>query len=142
MIKRKFRRGEPLSQINIVPYLDVMLVLLVIFMVTAPLFNQGVVDLPSAGEVALPGRSAAVEVVIRQDGEHCVPNPALNFDNCGLDRDAAIQAVIARRLLAPESPVLITADRKSYLEEVVATMAALRAAGVERIGLAAQSQTR
>jgi biopolymer transport protein TolR len=142
MAKRKFRRIEPLSQINIVPYLDVMLVLLVIFMVTAPLFNQGVVDLPEAGDVALPSRAAAVEVVIQKDGEHCVPDPALNLENCGLERAEAVAAVVARRLLDPKRPVLISADRKSYLEEVVATMAALRAAGINRIGLAAQSQAK
>ena len=55
------RRRQPISNINVVPYLDVMLVLLVIFMITAPLFNQGVVDIPSVGDKALsaqPGQCA------------------------------------------------------------------------------------
>lgn len=128
-------RRKPMAQINVVPYIDVMLVLLVIFMVTAPLLTQGVqVDLPQVDARAVAdAQKEPVIVSVRRDG-------SLHL-NIGGDSSQAlaateIQARVAAVLrLRPKAPVLVRGDRKVDYGKVVEVMALLQRSGVENIGL-------
>ena len=131
MARLHSKRG-PMHEINIVPYVDVMLVLLVIFMVTAPLVTPGVIELPSVGKASAP-RLAPIEVVIMEDRRLSVR-----------ERDAAGRIVserpvaredIAKLVKDPKTPVLIAGDRNVKYEAVLQLMDELRARGVERVGL-------
>jgi len=121
-----------MHEINVVPYVDVMLVLLVIFMVTAPLVTPGVIDLPSVGKSS-PPRIAPIEVLVKEDRSVIVR-----------ERDAAGSLVSERTLgqaelgsivKDPATPVLIAGDKNVRYEAVLQVMDALREKGVERVGL-------
>jgi biopolymer transport protein TolR len=129
------RPRKLVNQINIVPYVDVMLVLLVIFMVTAPLVNPGVVDLPSLGKSSQPP-VAPLEVVIRADqtmmlrerdkgrtDEHPVSLPQL------------VAIVRERQRTNPDVPVVIGADKNVRYEAVLKVMDELQRGNVRRVGL-------
>ncbi len=128
------RRGRrPMSEINVVPYIDVMLVLLVIFMVTAPLLTQGVsVDLPQASAAPVDTRDQEPLIVgILADGSY-----HLSIEQ---DREVSlpelltmVSAVMQRR---PDTPVLVKGDRNVPYGRVVEAMAQLQQAGVPRVGL-------
>lgn len=130
--KRSGRRL--MNQINVVPYIDVMLVLLVIFMVTAPLVNPGVVDLPSLGKSAQPP-AAPLEVVIRSDATLLLRER----DKGGSERrvtNAELIAVLQKLQAAnPEQPVVIAADKEVRYEAVMKVMDELQRANVKRVGL-------
>ena len=128
------------AEINIVPYIDVMLVLLVIFMVTAPLLNQGVeVDLPQAPTEALDNQNQESKVVVmsvQRDGSCHL--------NIGSEQAQAVQcktleprtAYIREHLLQkPAPPVLVRADREVRYEQVIEAMAALKGVGAAKVGL-------
>jgi len=128
-------KHRPMSEINVVPYIDVMLVLLIIFMVTAPMLMQGV-------EVDLPEASA--EPVDNQDSEPLIVSvdaAGQLFLNLGENEDQALSlptvrdrvGVIMRR--KPDTPVLVWGDRAVPYGEVVAVMVALQAAGAPSVGL-------
>lgn len=133
-LQRKTPR-KPISDINVVPYIDVMLVLLVIFMVTAPLLHQGVsVELPQAQAQALA----------QQDAEPLVASVDLEgryFLNVGEDPSAPVAdkfmlarvaAVLRNR---PETPVYVRGDRGVDYGSVIRLMALLQAAGAAKVGL-------
>ena len=131
MARLHSKRG-PMHEINIVPYVDVMLVLLVIFMVTAPLVTPGVIELPSVDKASAP-RLAPLEVVIAEDRKLSVR-----------ERDAAGRIVserpvargeIAKLIKDPKTPVLIAGDKNVRYEAVLQLMDELRGQGVERVGL-------
>lgn len=120
------------NEINVVPYIDVMLVLLVIFMVTAPMITPGVIDLPSVGRASsVP--SAPLEIQISENGELSwrKREPGANFQP--VQRDALAQTILT--VLEPDQPVVIAAHGKVPYESVVAIMDRLRANGVQRLGL-------
>jgi biopolymer transport protein TolR len=129
-------RRRTISEINMVPFIDVMLVLLIIFMVTAPLITTGVVDLPSVGK-SQQRPDHVVELVIgtdetvrlRVDGKN---GPALTLAN-----------VPARVAVAqdgnPQTPVVISADKGVKYEVVVKLMDTLQRNGVKRVGLSVKS---
>ena len=137
---RRSSHGRLKAEINIVPYIDVMLVLLVIFMVTAPLLNQGVeVDLPKAPAESLDRRTPETEVLVlsvRRDG-------SCHF-NVG---SAQAQAVDCQRLeprrteieehlrRAPQPPVLVRGDKQVSYEQIIQAMSALKAVGAAKVGL-------
>ena len=127
-------RRKPIAEINVVPYIDVMLVLLVIFMVTAPLLTPGVkVDLPqaSATPVDNPDRETLVVTVDRK-GKLFLDDREMNAD--------ALQAKVAAILRArPKTPVLIRGDRQAAYNHVVQTMVLLQAAGAPSVGLVTES---
>jgi biopolymer transport protein TolR len=132
---RQRRRKRPIAQINVVPYIDVMLVLLVIFMITAPLLTQGVkVDLPQATAEALPARERE-PLVLTVDAR------GRYYLNLGDKRDqpetseriAARVAAVLRRY--PQTQVLVKADRHTEYGVVVRAMALLQSAGAPGIGL-------
>ena len=128
-------KKRPMSEINVVPYIDVMLVLLIIFMVTAPLLSQGVkVDLPQAPSSPLPpNEKEPVIVNVDKDGNY--------FINYGEDQDKPIAAdVLLNRVSAllkyqPGIPVLIGGDTNVAYGHVVQVMTLLQQAGAPSVGM-------
>lgn len=114
-----------------VPFIDVMLVLLIIFMVTAPLITPGNIDVPSAGESTRPP-DKRIDVLIDAQGEYAL---AGEVQRDGLTEDDVVIAVQNQLEQEPELPVMIAADSQLRYEQVMSMMKALRAAGVARIGL-------
>ena len=127
-------RRKPMAEINVVPYIDVMLVLLVIFMVTAPLLTPGVkVDLPQAAASAVdnPDRETLVVTVDRKG--------RLFLDDREIGAMALQSKVAAILRVRPQTPVLIRGDRQAAYNDVVQTMVLLQAAGAPSVGLVTQS---
>lgn len=136
---RRSSHGRLKAEINIVPYIDVMLVLLVIFMVTAPLLNQGVeVDLPKAQAETLDTTQEieAVVLSITQD-ESCYlgvgPERAEPVECDTLEPRRGVVGELLGR--TPPPPVLVRADREIKYDRVIRAMQALREAGAVRVGL-------
>ncbi len=126
------QRGSLVSQINVTPLVDVMLVLLVIFMVTAPILQQGVeVSLPKVKAAALPGEEQQFVVSITRDNEIYLNDAKLTAD----ELTDKLQAIAAVR---PDRQVFIRADEQVPYGEVIRTMAAIKAAGIENVGMVTQ----
>jgi biopolymer transport protein TolR len=127
------RRRRSLSEINMVPFIDVMLVLLIIFMVSAPLITTGVVDLPSVG-AAKTRPNTVVEITVGSD-EALKIKASTAKD--GQSVSLAQVALQVRQLQQGDAqmPVVISADKNVKYESVVKVMDTLQRAGVARIGL-------
>ncbi|HEY8355095.1 MAG TPA: ExbD/TolR family protein [Methylophilaceae bacterium] len=125
MTRRKSRRM--MNQINVVPYIDVMLVLLVIFMVTAPMTNPGVVELPSVGQ-ALKQPAAPLVLSVRADKR-------VELDGKTLQRDELLLVVRTELEKNPQRSVVIAADKNVNYGEVVAVMDLMKQGNVEKVGL-------
>ncbi|MDP2759951.1 MAG: protein TolR [Sideroxyarcus sp.] len=125
---------RPLSQINVVPYIDVMLVLLVIFMVTAPMMNPGQIDLPSVGKSAAPA-VAPLEVMIKKDATLVLRDHARGGAEQPVSRDELIGLLKQRLAKNPEQAVVISADKKIRYEEVINVMDMLQQQNVKKVGL-------
>ncbi len=129
------RQRKLMNQINVVPYIDVMLVLLVIFMVTAPLVNPGVVDLPSVGKSAQPP-VAPLEVVIRADATLLLRDRSKAGSDERRVTNAELVAVLKMRQAGnADQPVVISADKDVRYEAVMKVMDELQRANVKRVGL-------
>ena len=130
------RRRRTINEINMVPFIDVMLVLLIIFMVTAPMITTGVVDLPSVGK-ARQRPSSVIEVVVAGDEKL-----KIKVDS-GEPAAIALPQLAARVREAQQGrddvPVVISADRQVKYESVVRVMDTLQRAGVQRVGLSVRS---
>ncbi len=124
------RRKKLMSEINVVPYIDVMLVLLVIFMITAPLLSQGVkVDLPKAAAQPVDSQDRETLVVtVDREGRYFLDDRRITSEE--LSRKVA--AILRAR---PRTPVLIRGDRQSNYGEVVKAMTLLQSAGAPSVGL-------
>ena len=120
------------NEINVVPYIDVMLVLLVIFMVTAPMITPGLIELPSMGQAA-EVKATPVEVQIAQDGKVSVRLRQPGAEPEDISRESLVQEVQSR--ITPDTPVVIAADGRVPYEDVVKAMDELRASGINRLGL-------
>ena len=132
---RHRNRKRPMSEINVVPYIDVMLVLLIIFMITAPLLSQGVkIDLPQVPSEPLPATDNDPVIV-------SVDAAGNFFINYGEDPDQPVSPeVLVNRVGAlvkyrPKLPVLVKGDAGVNYGRVVQAMALLQGAGVKGIGL-------
>jgi len=132
VVARAGGRRRSMNEINMVPFIDVMLVLLIIFMVTAPLITTGVVDLPSVGK-SQQRPSSVIEIIVGTDEKL-----RLKVDN----QDAAAVALpqLAARVREKQAgnsdvPVVISADKSVRYESVVRVMDTLQRAGVRRVGL-------
>lgn len=126
------------NEINVVPYIDVMLVLLVIFMVTAPMMTTASIDLPSVGQAAQPP-AQPLQVTIRADGSLTLRDLARGKgDERETSRADLAQAVLAAQADNPEQPVLIAGARDVRYEAVLGVMDELQRAQVKRIGLLVQ----
>ena len=126
------RGRRTISEINMVPFIDVMLVLLIIFMVTAPLITTGIVDLPSVGK-SKSRPEHFVEIVVGADEQ-------LRMRVDGKDSAPLRLADLAARVTEVQAgnantPVVISADRNVKYEQVVKVMDVLQKAGVQRVGL-------
>ena len=127
------------AEINVVPYIDVMMVLLVIFMVAAPLANPGVIDLPKAGKSSLPPKSY-IQIMLQ-------PDTAASIGLGGAGAAGAKPEAMANRrdLLArlrqlhddnPDMPVMISAAKDIKYDEVIQMISEAKKSGVDRVGLA------
>ncbi len=127
------RGRRTINEINMVPFIDVMLVLLIIFMVTAPMLTPGVIDVPSVGKGKNMPKVVA-QVIVNKDGSLQFKTPeatrSLNQREIG---DAAIRW--QKALGTDSSAVVISADKGVQYEAVVKAMDALQKAGVQRVGL-------
>jgi biopolymer transport protein TolR len=136
------RRRHPrmMNQINVVPYIDVMLVLLVIFMVTAPLMNPGVIDLPSIGKSSQPP-SAPMEITIRAGGALSLTDRDVSGAERPVNRDELIKLIRAKQAKKPDQPVVISADKDVKYDAVIQVMDLLQQNQVKRVGLLAKPRS-
>ncbi len=136
-----YRRAKPpqMSQINVVPYIDVMLVLLVIFMITAPLMNPGQVDLPSVGKSATPA-VAPVEVIIKKDTTLALRDHSEGGREFPVSRDELSAILKQKQAKNSDQPVVISADKNVRYEEVINVMDLLQQQQVKRVGLLTKSR--
>jgi biopolymer transport protein TolR len=127
------------NEINVVPYIDVMLVLLVIFMVAAPMMTTANIDLPSVGK-APAAPAAPLEVGIKADESLVVTDRAArNSREIRVDRKELVGMITAAQARNPEQPVLIAGDKNVKYEAVLAVMDELQRAQVKRVGLLVQT---
>ncbi|MDZ7594240.1 MAG: protein TolR [Thiobacillus sp.] len=131
------RTRKQIAQINVVPMIDVMLVLLVIFMVTAPFINPAQVELPSVGKTSQPP-AQPLEIVIKESGEYLLKNRAVAGDERVVEKSALAAEIAALQRVLPDQPVVIAADKNVRYEEVMNTMTVLQNAQITRIGLLAR----
>ena len=127
------RRRRSMNEINMVPFIDVMLVLLIIFMVSAPLITTGVVDLPTVGK-AQQRASQVIEVVVGKD-EKLRLRVDQQDDPLPLTLERLPARVREKQAGNTDTPVVISADRNVKYESVVRVMDVLQKAGVKRVGL-------
>lgn len=129
------KKRRPISDINVVPYIDVMLVLLIIFMITAPFVQQGVeVDLPQASAKPMsPDEAEPVVVSIDKKGDFYLDIG--DEPDKPIDAQLMVNRVAAVRQLKPNVPVLVRGDRNVGYGRVVDAMVLLQKAGVEKVGL-------
>ncbi|MDH5736452.1 MAG: protein TolR [Gammaproteobacteria bacterium] len=127
-----------MSEINVVPYIDVMLVLLIIFMITAPLIQQGVeIDLPQASANPLPpDQDEPVVVSVDKKGDFYLDIG--DQPDKPIDAQLLINRVAAVRQLKPNVPVLVRGDRDVGYGSVIDVMVLLQKAGIEKVGLMTQ----
>jgi biopolymer transport protein TolR len=130
---RKSGRRRMMSEINVVPYVDVTLVLLIIFMVTAPMIVTGTIDLPKVSQAAQTP-VAALEVTIRQDGSTTLRRNTEGEKEKPIGRDEIVAAVKSMGT-ASDMPIIISAEKAVRYEHVVAAMDQLQRAGYTRVGL-------
>ena len=131
------RRRALMSEINVVPYIDVMLVLLVIFMITAPLLTQGVkVDLPQASAKPVDAQDRETLIVtIDREGRYHLDDRRITPEELG-------RKVAAILRVRPQTPVLIRGDRNVGYGQVVKAMALLQSAGAPSVGLITETPAR
>ena len=134
------KRRRRMSDMNVVPYIDVMLVLLIIFMITSPLLTQSVdVELPSvkqAESVQSEKPEKLIIVTVDAQGQFFLE------DEQPLTMETLLTRVVAAIRLAPDSPILVRGDAKVAYGKVVKLMASLQEAGVEKVGLLTKPLTK
>ncbi|WP_018691108.1 protein TolR [Algicola sagamiensis] len=134
------KRRKPVAEINVVPYIDVMLVLLIIFMVTAPIITQGVkVDLPQASAKALDKDSQTPLIAsVDADGNYYLDVG----DNKNEVLTAGQLAVMVKAQLTvnPKTPVIVKGDRNVSYDQVIQLMVTLQKAGAPTVGLMTDSK--
>ena len=133
-VSSRGRGRRTINEINMVPFIDVMLVLLIIFMVTAPMITPSVIDLPSVGKAAKQP-DQVIQIVVQKDGSLEMVNDAktskINFDSLA-------NTVQLAQTGQTSSAVVISADRNVKYEMVVKVMDTLQQAGIQRVGLSVQ----
>lgn len=143
MLKKKTKRSRPVAEINVVPYIDVMLVLLVIFMITAPILTQGVtVDLPQAQSEALSKADREPIIVsVNQAGDYFLnvsSSPELPMEPQALSVRVAAELALARQA-GQKLNVLVKGDQGVAYGKVVQAMSLLKQAGAIKVGLLTDS---
>jgi biopolymer transport protein TolR len=128
-------QNSSISQINVVPLVDVMLVLLVIFMVAAPILQQGVsIELPQAKAGPLSGEEEQLVVTVDKKGTIYLNDNAIALADLGVKLEAVTR-------LRPDKQVFLRADRSVSYGQVVQVMAAVKAAGVQSLGMITELPT-
>jgi biopolymer transport protein TolR len=133
--KRSGRRL--MNQINVVPYIDVMLVLLVIFMITAPFITPGQVELPQIDKASTPPIQP-IEVSIRTDRSLWMRDRSKSTTDRKVTRDELVQAIREKQAQNPEQAVVIAADKDVRYEAVLEVMDMLQQNQVRKVGLLAK----
>jgi len=134
-MKRSRSRLRPMSEINVVPYIDVMLVLLVIFMVTAPLITQGVkVSLPQASAQPLPGEGD-LPVIIHVDEHGDLYADVGEDKNLPVDEATLLKRIRTVLQYKPGTPVMVRGDSRVDYGRVIRAMVVAQAAGAPDVGL-------
>ena len=128
------RRRRAMAEINVVPYIDVMLVLLIIFMVVAPSIQPGQIDLPSVGQSLNP-TVAPLEIRIKRDGTISIVDRQKGGQEQTVARDNLLQAVRAIQVSHPDQAVVINADKNLKYDDVLRVMDSLQAGKIKRVGL-------
>lgn len=126
---RKFK-----AEINVVPYIDVMLVLLVIFMVVAPISNPSVINLPAAGRSTLPP-TEYIEIVLKPNEAATIAIHGQPVSKSG-DRHELGDKLAVLHKKHPELPVMISADKEIKYDDVVQAITQANKIGITRVGLA------
>ena len=121
------KKRRLMNQINVVPYIDVMFVLLVIFMVTAPMTNPGVVDLPSVGQT-LKQKITPIIITIKKDA-------STEIQGKKYKRDELLAYLKTTTKKNPDQSVVIAADKKVQYEEVIGVMDLLKQNEINKVGL-------
>jgi len=129
------RQRRMKNEINVVPYIDVMLVLLVIFMVTAPMMTTASIDVPSVGKASqVPAEALQVNIRADQSLSLTAPGKAER----SLNKSELSQAIVEAQSKNPEQPVLIVGDKSVKYEAVLSVMDELQRQQVKRVGLLVQ----
>jgi biopolymer transport protein TolR len=126
-----------MAEINVVPYIDVMLVLLIIFMVAAPLINPGQIDLPQAA-ARLDPAVAPMEVRVRANGDLAVVDRNKSPEEVRVTRSQLVEFVRGAQSAHPDQAVVIAGDRSVRYEEVINVLDLLQKSQVKRVGLLAR----
>ena len=121
------KKRRLMNNINVVPYIDVMLVLLVIFMVTAPMTNPGVVELPRVGQ-DLKQQNTPITVSVKKDGSLEMEGKKIKADALLIELNQALEK-------NPELSVVIAADKKTQYENVITIMDLLKQNQIHKVGL-------
>lgn len=123
------KEAEPMGEINVTPLVDVMLVLLIIFMVTAPLLTQGVnVDLPDSDAPAMQQNVEPLVITIQKNGDIYLQKQKTEFKQIA-------PRISAMRKAKPNLPVFIRGDAKTPYEHIARVMSSLEQAGIQKVGL-------
>jgi biopolymer transport protein TolR len=131
------RGRRTINEINMVPFIDVMLVLLIIFMVTAPLISPSVIDLPTTGK-ANKQADKVVQVVISKNGRLEIKGESTDVSLKGIALENIATLVQKAQNNDAKIPVVISADKSVKYESVVEVMDKLQRAGIQRVGLSVQ----
>ena len=131
-VSSRGRGRRTINEINMVPFIDVMLVLLIIFMVTAPLITPGVINVPSAGQ-STKAPDKLINVQISAEGKLSLAGEVKLSESTEKE---AIDVVKQALKDNPEMPVMISADSELRYQQVISMMKQLKEAGVQRVGLA------
>ncbi|HEY3812404.1 MAG TPA: protein TolR [Caulobacteraceae bacterium] len=127
--RRRGRERQTLSEINVTPLVDVMLVLLIIFMISAPLLTAGVqVELPKTEAGAIENQSEPITITIRRDGSIFIQDNAVAYEGLGPRLDAMAAG-------SHEKPIFVRADGGAPYEDVAKVMAKLQVSGFTKINL-------
>jgi len=131
------RQRRAMAEINVVPYIDVMLVLLIIFMVAAPLINPGQIDLPQAGAKLNPA-VAPLEVRVRANGDLAIVDRNRSSEELRVDRSQLVDIVRQSQSKNADQAVVIAGDRTVRYEEVLGVLDILQKNQVRHVGLLAR----
>jgi biopolymer transport protein TolR len=141
-MSRQKKSRRPMSEINVVPYIDVMLVLLVIFMITAPLLTQGVkVDLPQADSEPLSAEmDDPVVVSVNASGELFID--VGEGKDTPVDSETLVTRIAAVLAYKPKTPIMVKGDRNVDYGQVVKAMVLIQQAGAPNVGLITETPER
>jgi biopolymer transport protein TolR len=129
------RRRRPMAEINVTPFVDVMLVLLIVFMVTAPLLTVGVtVDLPETASSPLPGQDEPLTVSVSRDGAVFLQDSAIELGDLG----PRLLAITERR---PDTRIFVRGDRVIDYGRVMEVVGAIHSAGFNKVALVTEFET-